>query len=58
MAQVGALLREFVLEELLTGEMLEIRVVDPAPAYAFVGEALDVLEQPASCTSSCFRLMI
>ena len=26
MAQVGALVREFVLEELLTGEVLEIRV--------------------------------
>ena len=37
MAQVGSLVREFALEELLTGEVLEIRVVDPALARAFVG---------------------
>jgi hypothetical protein len=30
MAQVGALMREFVLEKLLAGEVLEIPVIDPA----------------------------
>ena len=37
MAQVGALVRELVLEKLLAGEVLEIRVIDPALAHAFVG---------------------
>jgi len=37
MAQVGALVRKLVLEELRSGEVLEIRVVDPAIANAFVG---------------------
>lgn len=37
MAQVGALVRECVLEELRAGEMLKIRVMDPALAHAFVG---------------------
>src|SRR5262249_40766889 len=45
MAEVGALVRERVLEELLAGEVLEIRVVDPAIAHAFVREPEDVLEQ-------------
>ena len=90
-AQVRALVREGVLEELLAGEVLEIRIIDPALAHAFVGQPVDVLEQQqpdhkagldaragpcrcraarsrhrsspsrscrASCTSSCFRLMI
>lgn len=37
MAQAGALVREGVLEKLLAGEVLEIRVIDPALANAFVG---------------------
>ena len=37
MAQVGALTRELVLEKVLAGEVLEIRVRDPALAYTFVG---------------------
>ena len=45
MAQVRALVRELVLEELLAGEVLEIRVIDPALAHAFVGQPVDVLEQ-------------
>ena len=45
MAQVRALVRELVLEELLPGEVLEIRVIDPALADALVGQAVDVLEQ-------------
>jgi hypothetical protein len=44
MAQVGALVRERVLEELLAGEVLEIGVVDPAFADTFVGSR-NVLEQ-------------
>jgi hypothetical protein len=45
MAQVRALVRERVLEELLVGEELEIGVMDPALAHAFVGQPKDVLEQ-------------
>ena len=45
MAQVRALVRERVLEELLAGEVLEIRVIDPALAHALVGQPVDVLEQ-------------
>ena len=45
MAEVGALVREGVLEELLAGEVLEVRVVDPALADALVGQPEHVLEQ-------------
>jgi len=45
MAQVRALMRERVLEKLLAGEVLEIRVVDPAVAHRFVGQPVNVLEQ-------------
>jgi hypothetical protein len=31
-----------VLEELLAGEVLEIGVIDPALAHAFVGQAVNV----------------
>ena len=44
-AQVRALMREAVLEELLTGEVLEVRIIDPALAHAFVGQPINVLEQ-------------
>ena len=37
MAQVRALMREGMLEELFPGEVLEIRIIDPAFAHAFVG---------------------
>jgi len=45
MAQVGALVREAVLEELLAGEVLKIGVVDPALAHLLIGQREDVLEQ-------------
>src|SRR5258706_14182043 len=45
MAEVGTLVREGVLKELLPGEELEIGVMDPAIAHPFVGERVDVLEQ-------------
>jgi len=45
MAQIRALVRKLMLKELLTGEMLEIRVMDPAFANAFVGQPVDMLEQ-------------
>ena len=41
MAQVGAFVRERMLEELLAGEVLEVRVVDPALAYLFIGQGDD-----------------
>jgi hypothetical protein len=34
-----------MLEELLPGEVLEIRVVDPALAHRFIGQAVDAFEQ-------------
>src|SRR5260370_23130175 len=34
-----------MLEKLLAGEVLEIRVVDPALAHPFIGQAVNVLEQ-------------
>lgn len=40
MAQVRALVREDVLEELFAGEVLEMRVVDPALAHILVGQAV------------------
>src|SRR4051812_17791614 len=45
MAQVTSLVREDVLEKLLAGEELEIRVVDPALAHPLVGQPVNVLEQ-------------
>ena len=45
MAQVRALVRESVLEKLFAGEVLEIRVVDPAFARTFIGQPIYVLEQ-------------
>jgi hypothetical protein len=45
MAQVRALVRKLVLEELLASEVLEVGVIDPAFAYAFIGQAIDMLEQ-------------
>ena len=38
-------MRELVLEKLFPGEELEIGVVDPALAHAFVGQPVNLLEQ-------------
>ena len=45
MAEVGALVREGVLEERLAGEVLEVRIVDPALTDTFVRQPEHVLEQ-------------
>src|SRR3954454_17257899 len=45
MAQVRALVREGMLKELLAGEELEVRVVNPALANALIGQPVSVLEQ-------------
>jgi hypothetical protein len=45
MAQVGAFVRELVLEKLLAGEELEIGVIDPALAHGFIGQSINALEQ-------------
>src|SRR6516225_2280163 len=45
MAQVRALVWKLVLEELLSGEMLKVRIIDPAFAPAFIGQSINVLEQ-------------
>src|SRR5262245_63464586 len=44
MAEVGALLREGMLEELLAGEVLEVWAVRPARAYLLVRQGEDMLE--------------
>ena len=44
-AEVRALVREAMLEELFPSEILEIRIMHPSLAYAFVGQPVDVLEQ-------------
>jgi hypothetical protein len=44
-AQIRALMRKLVLEELLAGEVLEIRIMNPALTDAFVRQPVDVLEQ-------------
>jgi hypothetical protein len=43
-AEVGALVRDGVLEERLAGEVLEVRIVDRALTDAFVGQPEHVLE--------------
>src|SRR5262249_27816072 len=45
MAQVRALVRKLVLEELLSGEVLEVWIKDSAFAHAFVGQSVNMLEQ-------------
>src|ERR1700748_533342 len=45
MAQVRAFVRKLVLEKLLSGEVLEIRIMHPALADTLVGQSVDVLEQ-------------
>jgi hypothetical protein len=45
MAEIRALMRELVLEKRLAGEVLEIRIMNPAIAHGLVGQAVDVLEQ-------------
>jgi hypothetical protein len=48
MAQVRAFMRELVLEKLFPGEELEIRIIDPALAHAFVRQPVNLLEQQQS----------
>src|SRR4051794_3565222 len=45
MAQVRALVRKLVPEELLSGEVLEVWIMDPAFAHPFVGQSVNMLEQ-------------
>jgi hypothetical protein len=45
MAQVRALVRKLMPEEFLPGEVLEVWVIHPALANAFIGHAVYVLEQ-------------
>jgi hypothetical protein len=44
-AEIRALVRKLMLEELFPGEVLEIRVMHPALAHALVGQPVNVLEQ-------------
>src|SRR5262245_44532382 len=52
-APVRALVRRFALEELLASEVLEVRVIDPAFAYAFIGQAINMLEQKKPDDKPC-----
>ena len=45
MAEIRTLMRELVLEKLRAGEVLEIRIMDPALAHPFVGQIVDMFEQ-------------
>ena len=38
-------MRELMLKKLFPGEVLEIGVIDPALAHAFVGQPVNLLEQ-------------
>src|SRR5262249_23602227 len=51
MAQVRALVRKLVLEELLSGEVLEVWIIDPAFAHAFVGESVNCLSKKSPITN-------
>jgi hypothetical protein len=57
MAQVRALVRKLVPEELLSGEVLEVWIIDPAFAHPFVGQSVNMLEQKKPdhklCRNSC-----
>src|SRR5262245_64970773 len=39
------LVRKLVLQELLSGEVLEVWIIEPAFAHAFVGQSVNMLEQ-------------
>src|SRR5215471_17903664 len=54
MAEVASLMRELVLEKLKAGEVLEIRIIDPALADVLIGQAVDVLEQQQSDDETAF----
>src|SRR5262245_13388417 len=51
MAQVRALVRKLVLEELLSSEVLEVWIIDPAFAHAFVGQSVNMLEKKSPITN-------
>src|SRR5262245_28245563 len=51
MAQVRALVRKVVLEELLSSEVLEVWIIDPAFAHAFVGQSVNMLEKKSPITN-------
>src|SRR6266436_6504260 len=40
-----ALVRKLMLEELLSSEVLEVWIIDPAFAHAFVGQSVNMLEK-------------
>src|SRR5262249_6100883 len=57
MAQVRALVRKLVLEELLSREVLEVWIIDPAFAHAFVGQSVNMLEQKQPDNKMCRNSM-
>jgi hypothetical protein len=63
MAEVASLVRELVPEKLFAGEVLEIRIVDPALANVLVGGAgsrRPSSKQGKPCDHPCagFRMML
>src|SRR6516162_2994543 len=50
---IAALERKLVLQELLSGEVLEVWIIDPAFAHAFVGQSVNMLEQKKSDHKLC-----
>src|SRR5262249_9539386 len=51
MAQVRALVRKLVLQELLSGEVLEVWIIDAAFAHAFVGQSVNMLGKKSPITN-------
>ena len=51
MAQVRALVRKRVLEELLSGEVLEVWIIDPAFVHAFVEQSVNCLSKKSPITN-------
>src|SRR5262249_25936462 len=51
MAQVRALVRKLVLEELISGEVMEVWIIDPAFAHAFVGQSVNMLGKKSPITN-------
>src|ERR1700688_1254433 len=53
MAQVGALVWKRMLEKLFPGEVLEVWIIDPALAHAFVRQPVNLLEQQQPDREPC-----
>jgi hypothetical protein len=53
MAEVGSFMPELMLEKLFAGEVLEIGIIDPALAHAFIRQPVNVFEQQQPDHEAC-----